>query len=157
MGASEIILGAATINAKLQHNKNAPRIATVNGISIIPSVTILADAYIRDGLAINNIDIKDAGGSINGGSIMIGSMKVSDYGSQNLTAKLAVNVEQQGKGTNATVGGLLLTLQQLGDAIHGIDIAMNNLSIGNSQSKDIGDIQIIGLNINGSYIVLRGH
>ena len=31
--------------------------------------------------------------------------------------------KESGKGKNATVGGLLLTLKQLGDAINGIDIA----------------------------------
>lgn len=157
MGASEIILGAATINAKLQHNRNAPNIATVNGINIIPSVTILADAFIRDGLTIKNIDIKDAGGSISGGSLMIDSFKLSNHDSPDLTAKLSVNIEQQGKGTNATVGGLLLTLQQLGDAIHGVDIAMNNLRVGTRQAQNIGDVQIIGLDLNGTYVIMRGH
>lgn len=156
MGPSEIILGAATINAKLQHNSQAVN-RTIDGINIIPSVTILADAFIREGLAINHIDIMDSGGSLQGGSLMIDSMKITDNASPNLTAKLAVNVEESGKGTNATVGGLLLTIKQLGDALNGIDIAMNNLRVGTQNTPDIGDVQIIGLNINGSYIVLRGH
>ncbi|MCB1659763.1 MAG: hypothetical protein KDI39_16205, partial [Pseudomonadales bacterium] len=156
MGASEIVLGAATINAKLQHHSTAIN-RSIDGINVIPTVTILADAFIREGLAIHNIDIMDVAGSIQGGSLMIDSVRVTDYGSPNLTAKLAVNIEESGKGKNATVGGLLLTLKQLGDAINGIDIAMNNLSVGARNTPDIGDIQIIGLNLNGSYIVLRGH
>ena len=156
MGASEIVIGAATINAKLQHHSQAIN-RTVDGINVIPTVTILADAFIRDGLAINNFELIDAGGAIKGGSLMVDSIRVTDYASPNLTAKLAVNIEENGKGKNATVGGLLLTLKQLGDAINGIDIAMNNLRVGTRDNPDIGDVQIIGLNLNGSYIVLRGH
>jgi hypothetical protein len=156
MGPSEIVLGAATINAKLQHHTQAIN-RTIDGINVIPNVTILADAFIRDGLAINHVDIKDVAGSIQGGSLMIDSVKITDYASPNLTAKLEVNIEESGKGKNATVGGLLLMLKQLGDAINGIDIAMNNLRVGTRDTPDIGDVQIIGLDLNGSYIVIRGH
>lgn len=156
MGPSEIVLGAATINAKLQHHTQTIN-RTIDGINVIPNVTILADAFIRDGLAINHVDIKDVAGSIQGGSLMIDSVKITDYASPNLTAKLEVNIEESGKGKNATVGGLLLTLKQLGDAINGIDIAMNNLRVGTRDTPDIGDVQIIGLDLNGSHIVIRGH
>jgi hypothetical protein len=88
---------------------------------------------------------------------MIDSFKLSNHDSPDLTAKLSVNIEQQGKGTNTTVGGLLLTLQQLGDAIHGVDIAMNNLRVGTRQAQNIGDVQIIGLDLNGTYVIMRGH
>ena len=50
-----------------------------------------------------------------------------------------------------------MTLKQLGDAINGIDIAMNNLRVGTRDTPDIGDVQIIGLDLNGSHIVIRGH
>lgn len=158
MGPAEIVLGAATIDAKLQHHSQAKgTVRSIDGLNVIPTVTILADAFIREGLAINHVDMKDVGGSIKGGSLMIDNITITDYNSPNLTAKLAVNIEERGKGTNASIGGLLLTLKQLGDAMNGIDIALNNVSVGSTHAADIGDVQLIGLNLNGASIILRGH
>ena len=83
------------------------------------------------------------------------NLKISDYNSPNLTAKLAVNIEEPRENSNT--GGVLLTLKQLGDSINGIDIAINDLSVGGDNASDIGDIQMIGLNLNGASILLRGH
>jgi|GEM_PF-1700598 len=156
MGASEIVLGAATINARLEHNKLLRNAITQEGISIIPSLTILADAYIREGLTINNLEIKDVAGDLKGGSIMMGSLKLTDNASPNLTAKLAVNVAKNINDTSS-LGGLVLSLNQLGDLLNGLDVVINDLRVGKSSTPDIGDIQIIGLDINGSRVVLYGH
>lgn len=154
MGASEIVLGAAKIAVKLKHHDDlVSRI--VDGISVVPSISILADAFIKDGVTINHFEIKDAGGSLKGGSIKMNNLKISDYNSPNLTAKLAVNIEEYRENNNT--GGVLLTLKQLGDSINGIDIAINDLSVGSDNAPNIGDIQMIGLNLNGANILLRGH
>lgn len=154
MGSAEIILGAANIGVKLEHHNDlVSRI--IDGIYVIPSFSILADASIKDGLTINNLSLKDADGAIKGGVLKIGGIKVSDYNSTNLNAKLAINIEKPSLTSKS--GGLLLTLKQLGDAMNGIDIAINNLSVGSDKASDIGDIQMIGLNIHGANLLLRGH
>ena len=122
---------------------------------MIPTLNILADAFIKDVVSINHIGLRDAGGSINGGSIMINSLKITYHNSSDLTAKLAVNIEQPRRGDN--FGGVLLSLKQLGHAVNGADIAISNLRVGSDEAADIGDVQIMGLNINGSSILLRGH
>ena len=55
-----------------------------------------------------------------------------------------------------TFNGLIITLQQLGGA-SGMDISMNNLALGSTGRADLGDIQIKGLNINGTQVSIYGH
>jgi hypothetical protein len=162
MDSFEVVLGSAKINAKLEHIRTSattPRLPSLAGVLedvfLIPTLNILADAFIKDGVSINHIGLRDAGGSINGGSIMINSLKITDHNSADLTAKLAVNIEQPRRGDN--FGGVLLSLKQLGHAVNGADIAISNLRVGSDEAADIGDVQIMGLNINGSSILLRGH
>ncbi len=158
MGASEIILGAANINAKIE-NSSLQQLVN-NKDSAISSVRILADAYIKDGLMINNIDLRDVAGSISGGSLRVHNLKITDYASNNLTAKLVVNFEHiNNYGSDSTNGsdGVLITLNQLGDMADGVDLSMNGVQVGSSSAKDIGDINIIGLNLNGMQVGLYGH
>ncbi|MDO8417491.1 MAG: FecR family protein [Agitococcus sp.] len=154
MGASEIVLGAAKIGVKLMHHNDLRR-RTVDGIDVIPSISILADAFIKNGVTIKHLNIKDAGGSIKGGSIMMNSLKLSDHNSSDLTAILAVNIEPPKQ--NDKSGGVLLTLKQLGDSIDGIDIGISDLRVGSEDAPDIGDVQMIGLRLNGANLLLRGH
>ncbi len=146
MGASEIILGAATINAKLVHNPQSD----ING-NVSP-LTILADAFIKDGLVINNLDIRDVAGPFRGGSLGMNSLRISDYSSANLTAKLVVDFERKNEANS-----IALTLKQLGDIVNGVNITMNRVKVGDAFAKDIGDIEIIGLNLNGLQLVLTSH
>lgn len=156
MGASEIVLGAATINARLEHNKLLRNYIIKDGVTIIPSLTIFADAHIREGLTINNLEIKDVAGNVKGGSLMMSSLKITDNASSNLTAKLAINVAQK-IYDKSSLGGLVLTLDQLGSALNGLDVAINDVSVGRAFTPDIGDIQIIGLDLNGSRVILYSH
>ena len=91
------------------------------------------------------------------------------------TADADVTAETTGAGASVvhrtltgikanTFNGLILTLQQVGGS-SGMDIAMNNLSLGGdrnplvagTQNADLGDIQIKGLNLNGTQVVIYGH
>ena len=155
MGASEVVLGAAKIGVKLM-NYNDLRRRVVDGVEVIPSISILAEAFIKDGVTIKNLDVKDAGGSIKGGSIMMSSLKLSDHNSSDLTAILSVNIETP-KQNDKNAGGVLLTLKQLGDSIDGIDVSINDLRVGSQDAPDIGDVQLIGLRLNGTSVLLRGH
>jgi hypothetical protein len=157
MGASEIVLGPATINAKLEHNKSLSLVSSViqDGFRIIPALTIFADVFIQEGLTINSLKLMDVAGTTKGGSIMLKSLKLTDHASSNLSVKLAVNIEKQ--AVRNTLGGLLLTLEQLGDKENGLDLMLNDLSIGSDTAPDIGDVQVLGLNIGNAKIILRGH
>jgi hypothetical protein len=53
--------------------------------------------------------------------------------------------------------GLVVEVVQMGHATNGADLAMNNVRVGDTSAKDIGDIQILGLNLNGSTLVIMGH
>jgi len=53
--------------------------------------------------------------------------------------------------------GLVVRVDQMGTLAEGVDLAMNNVRVGDSAAKDIGDIQILGLNLNGSTLVIMGH
>ena len=52
--------------------------------------------------------------------------------------------------------GLVIGLQQVG-GVNGMDIAMNDLRLGDSNAKTMGDVQILGLNISGTNVVIMGH
>ena len=157
MGASEIVLGPATINAKLEHNKSLSLVSSViqDGFRIIPALTIFADVFIQEGLTINSLKLMDVAGTVKGGSIMLKSLKLTDHASSNLSIKLAVNIEKQ--AVRNTLGGLLITLEQLGDKENGLDLMLNDLSFGSDTAPDIGDVQVLGLNIGNAKIILRGH
>ncbi|HMY81410.1 MAG TPA: hypothetical protein PK212_01235, partial [Agitococcus sp.] len=59
-------------------------------------------------------------------------------------------------GGRDTYNGLVIT-SQLGDANNGADIAINNAAVGDMNAKVIGDVQILGLMLGKSKIVIMGH
>ena len=57
-----------------------------------------------------------------------------------------------------TYNGLVITTTQLGDATYGANLTINNLALGDTNAKVMGDIQIIGLRMGtDSKIVIMGH
>jgi len=80
------------------------------------------------------------------------------------TAKTLANGVADGTNTGTetntwggvdTYNGLVIT-SQLGGA-NGADIAINNLALGDTNAAVMGDIQIIGLKLGASKIVIMGH
>lgn len=150
-----------------------------------PSAMILVDATIVGGLTINNSSLIDAGGLISGGTISMKSLSIKDAGGANLNALVGVNVEDVITETNAayagagdTEGGLIVTLGGLGgkgvDGLYGprtagvfnpagvnddtgVDIAINNTVLGSATAQDLGDVQILGLKLGGTSLIIRGH
>jgi hypothetical protein len=59
-------------------------------------------------------------------------------------------------GGRDTYNGLVIT-SQLGDAATGADIAINNAAVGDMNASIIGDVQIVGLMLGKSKIVIMGH
>lgn len=160
--ASQIVLGEATISAKLEHTP-LRKTNRIDDISVNPNISIFADAFIKSGVTIYNVDLLDNGGSLSGGSIGFNKMSISDSGSQNLTAKLAVYIATDLKDNNklkpfgGDVDGLVIVLDQLGTVDNGIDLNFSNFRVGSQNQKGIGDIQVKGLNINGTKVILHGH
>ena len=160
--ASQIVLGEATINARLEHTP-LRKTNRIDDISVNPNISIFADAFIKSGVNIYNFDLIDNGGSIRGGGLGFSKMSISDYASQNLTAKLAVYIETDLKDNNklklfgGNVDGLVIVLDQLGTVNDGVDLNISNFRVGTQNQKNIGDVQIKGLNINGTKVILRGH
>uniref|UniRef100_UPI00261DA92E hypothetical protein n=1 Tax=uncultured Agitococcus sp. TaxID=1506599 RepID=UPI00261DA92E len=154
--------GEATISARLEHTP-LRKTNRVDDINVNPNISIFADAFIKSGVSIYNFDLIDNGGSIRGGGIGFSKMSISDYSSQNLTAKLAVYIETDLKDNNklklfgGNVDGLVIVLDQLGTANNGIDLNISNFRVGTQTQKNISDVQIKGLNINGTKVILRGH
>ncbi|PTQ89587.1 DUF6160 family protein [Agitococcus lubricus] len=113
---------------------------------------IVANSTLVGGLTINNFELFDAN---SGGSIQASSLSMTNAGGANLT----VNARVDAFGAAAPLGeGLYVTISQFGDAVNGADLALNNVAIGATGTTNIiGDVQILGLNVSGTTMVIRGH
>lgn len=102
-----------------------------------------------NGLSITGFSLNDAGGAISGGGIGT-DLTVLDNGGTDLTADIKID---------ADTTGLKLTLAQLGSAGNGMDIHMANLKLGDVSASGtaIGDVEVVGLNLNNSVVTLVGH
>jgi len=143
MNGMEIVLGATTINVQLG------REAQGNMVSV--------NASIIGGLTINNLETLDQGGAIRGGGIRADSLTIKDSAGANLTANVVADVaaDLDGPGPD-TFGGLVATIVGLGDA-GGANLTLVNQRLGSATSPVMGDIQINGLNLAGTQLIIRGH
>lgn len=125
-------------------------LATVNlGNEPNGGAMINVNTTLTGGLSISNFAVNDTGGSFTGGSINVGSLLVRNRGDGNLAANIAVD---------ATATGLRLGLTQLGTAgaspTGGMNITMVDVGLGST--VPMGDVQILGLNMNGGSITIAG-
>ena len=142
MNKMEIILGAMTTNIQLGNETQGGMIAI--------------NASLIGGLSIADFATNDAN---SGGSIAASSLKMVDAGGANLTASVVINAN----GTAGVLGeGLYVTIAQLGHATNGLDLTLNDVYLGdtaltNINTANLGDVQMLGLNLSGSTLVIRGH
>ena len=150
----EIVLGGATTVIQLGNEAQG--------------AMIVADTRLTGGLTINKFSLFDSDGStaLTGtdvtGSISVGQLKVTNNGTN--TGHLDVNVKIDAAGATATLGeGLYINMVTVGDGT-GIDVALNNVGIGGytvgtgvSTAAIIGDVQLIGLDVSGTTMVIKGH
>jgi len=141
MNGMEIVLGATTINVQLG------REAQGNMVSV--------NASIIGGLTINNLETLDQGGALRGGGIRADSLTITDSAGANLTANIVADVVATLGGAD-TFGGLIATIGALGDA-GGANVTLVNQRLGSATSPVMGDIQINGLNLSGTQLIIRGH
>jgi len=147
MSGMEIVLGAMTTNIQLG--------------SEAQGAMIVVNAAIQGGLGINNMSLDDNGGSVRGGGIRADRMTVVNnagiFGVDNLNAIAAVNVGGPLSASSPLGEGLYVTLSQLGTAGGGADITLYNQKLGSAAAPVLGDVQLLGLNLAGTTLVIRGH
>lgn len=108
---------------------------------------IVMDTTLTGGLSLSGVGLNDVGGLITGGSISVGTLNVNNAGASNDLDAII--------GVDATTTGLVLTLTQVGDATNGLDVTMANVVLGGGAG--IGDVEIVGLNVNGDTVTVSGH
>jgi len=86
----------------------------------------------------------------------------STYAALTAPQQAAVDAQITGPGgiedqAQAAYNGLVIQVAQLGDATNGADLSMNNIRLGDATAANLGDVQILGLNINGTTLVISGH
>lgn len=110
---------------------------------------IVLKAVLNGGLTLSNVALNDVGGTLTGGSIRVGALGITDNGGLDLTTNI---------GVDATTNGLVVSVTQLGNATTGVNMTMADVKIGDlATAASIGDVEIIGLNMNGDTITIRGH
>jgi len=150
----EVIMGGTTINVQLGNEAQTLFGGAVSATN--PEVMVSVSATLNGGLTINNLEMLDQGGTLAGGGIRASSLSVTNGGNANLTAIVGVNVEDSIAGD--TDGGLIVTLGQLGNSLtSGINVTLNDNQLGSATVADLGDVQILGLNLNGTSLIIKGH
>lgn len=128
-----ITLGATTANIQLGSEPQG--------------AMIRLNTVMTGGLNIANFSLNDAN---SGGSIAVASIGMRDagVGATDLTVDASVN---------ATAAGLAVSLNQLGDATNGVYQTLTGVKLGAPAAAVLGDIEVIGLNLNGTAITISGH
>lgn len=135
-----LTLGASDVNVQLGHQPQG---------AMIDLTGTITDGITISGLTLNDND--GLGGSAAGiggaaagvaGTLTLGTLKIVDANSSNLTASAKINIDQN--------LGLAVTL---GNSQY--DMYIQTINLGNTPS--IGDVEIQGLDLHGSTVFVQGH
>ena len=153
MSGFEIVLGGSTMVIQLGNE--------AQGSMIAANTTLVGGLTINNFALIDNNGATTAVGGALSGQIQIGQLKVTDNGGANLTTNVqidAVGNDGLGAGGVTPLGeGLYIDLVTVGSAT-GIDVSLNDVAIGNAGTTNIiGDVQLIGLDVSGTTMIIRGH
>lgn len=109
---------------------------------------IALNTSITSGLTISNFALNDAGGTatFTGGSLGAVTTEIVGAGG----TALGINM-----GINASNAGLVIEVGTLGNA-SGIDIHVTDAYLGTTGAGIVGDVAVLGLNLNGSVITVSG-
>lgn len=165
----DVKLGGATMNIQLGNEVQA---GNVNATTMIK-----VNGTITDGLSITGLKLKDSAGlaaaagvdgngdgdfldagdtppqiGTTGGEISIGEILVRDTGGANLT--LATDIDVSANGLILTMGGSKTDIM-LADVVLGNKAAVAGVNA--DTTKSIGDVEIVGLDMIGAQIAVRGH
>jgi hypothetical protein len=137
LSSTTVILGATTMNIQLGNEAQTGSLAGTDMIVLNSSIT--------SGISISSFSLNDA--SVGGGSISMATMTVTDSGS---TAQLGVDAD-----INVTGSGLQIGLGTLGDG-GGMAVEITDQVLGSAGAATLGDISLVGLNLNGTTITISG-
>lgn len=135
LDSMNIVLGSTTLNIQLGNEQQTGAIVGTDMIRLASSIT--------GGLSLSNFALNDAN---SGGAIGMSSMTITDAGGTNLTISADINV---------TTSGLEIGLGQLG-SVSGLSIEIVDQYLGTTTAGIIGDISVVGLNLNGSTVIISG-
>lgn len=138
-----IALGGASLNIQLG---NAPQ-----------GATIALSGTITGGLAINNAGITD--GAPYNGALNVGQILVTDYNSTNLTLKAGIHIVDGAFAPTSAVapnGGLLVTLGNGTANSANYNVMLQNVTLGSATST-LGDLELRGVNLTGTNVIISGH
>lgn len=130
-----IVLGSTQLNINLG---NEAQVGSIAG-----SDMIVMSAAITSGLLINSFRLDDA---TSGGAMSASAITITDTGS---TAALTLAIDG-----NISAAGLVLGLGTVGTG--GMDIRIADQRLGTSTNQPIGDISIVGLNLNNATLTING-
>jgi len=168
MSGLSVVVGSSVTNIQLGNEVQTLSGAAASATN--PTGMIKLDTNLVGGLAINNFELIDAGGGITGGSIKVGQVKITNAATtggaslDDLKVVAVVNVEDDLATLNpnyasatapASEGGLVVTVGAMG--VGGANIALNNVALGSATAKNLGDVQLLGLNLAGTSLIIRGH
>lgn len=151
MKSSDIVLGATNVNIQLG-NESQTYVWDTNNNGVTTDAVDVKTAMIKlnttmgGGMTINNFSLTDT--SVGGGDIAIGRMILRDAGGADLTVGSV--------GVNVVAGGLQIDIAEIGGA-SGLYQSMERVRLGASTTAALGDIEVIGLNLNGTSITVAGH
>jgi hypothetical protein len=135
-----IVLGGTALNIQLGGEVQTGAMAGTDMIAV--------SAVVTGGISITGFRLSDSTGGGDGGIGANGAMTIEDNGvGTNLTLGIDIN---------ATDAGLVIGLGQVGAAATGVDINIINQYLGTSTNSAIGDVSIIGLNVNGATLTING-
>ncbi len=133
---STITLGATNLNIQLGNEVQGAMIALdttiTNGITI-------TDGGLLDANAVPTTPGEDVG-------ILFDSLAIKNNGGADLTVEASVDVVND---------GLVVALTTLGDA-GGVDMRIENQRLGAASTNPLGDIEIVGLDLNGTTLRIGG-
>ena len=141
LDSMQITLGATTMNIQLGNE-----VQTVTGVGGGTVTQMIAlNSTITGGINISNFSLNDAtattGGSLSAANVAVtGTAEGGD-----ITTAIGVNLDN--------TDGLVIGIGTLGTA--GLTVEMTDVALGTA--TPIGDVEIVGLNLNGSTITVAGH
>ena len=141
LDSMDITLGATTLNIQLGNE-----VQTVTGVGGGTVTQMIAlNSTITGGINITNFSLNDAtattGGSLSATNVAVtGTAEGGD-----ITTAIGVNLDN--------TDGLVIGIGTLGTV--GLTVEMTDVALGTA--APIGDVEIVGLNLNGSTITVAGH
>ncbi|MEY2862557.1 MAG: hypothetical protein RLY58_264 [Pseudomonadota bacterium] len=149
--------------------------AVTNSKKIFNSTTVTLgamDVNIQLGAEAQGSMLKITNGSMTGGLTLTNFAVLDNYdvaASQTNVGigATTIKIKDSGAGANLTLGsikgdvtaaaGLQFTLASIGDATNGIDVQVTGLKLGDQAGSSVGNLEMRGLNMNGTILGVKGH